>query len=632
MAEITTTQTMGNKTITTTINTAARGPQGEPGTDANVTQANIEAAITDKPGFREEIGTVATDGTGAEAAAFREAIAVPELRGIDRLVNYRTAVYNAGAYRRPNILFFGDSMIGTAIATLRGQLESYGELSGWGLLPGVLVGGATIESDACVKWINGETWLLNASGEGVEFAYNGSSAVEGDTLKIYHLRQPGGGTFKIQSSVDGAAYVDEGSTIDTNGALAGVVTTVTKATYAKTYKVRALWVSGAVNIIGGGILDSKRFGPIVSFVTNGSTGINNIDNASTTARAITDPIFADIAPNLIVLSHLDGAANVTTYQGTLQDNIAAGVVSTGAPAPSWLIVGPPIGDDDTQDALNLAQQQAMRTLADSREDSFYDNRTWALPVADVVSRGLITDGTHYTAAAQLQWIPSMFREIGIFDHTLYNRNAAPSYDLIAGGTFRGNTSGTPTYTQTATTHVGSLRLENPAGGINQCFLTLSDMAGAVNANDAAILQYASNVFILSLGAVSAFNWRNNAGQYESYPTDTSLNSRNGITAARWGVTYTGGLSTSISTKSTAYTATEKDRTLLCNAASAGFTVTIPAAAAGNNGLMICIKKIDATANAVTIGTTVDGVASPTITTQWDRWTIQSDGSAWYRIG
>jgi lysophospholipase L1-like esterase len=83
MAEITTTQTMGNKTITTTINTAARGPKGDPGTngqdgqdgtDANVTQANIEAAITDKPGFREEIGTVATDGTGAEAAAFREAI------------------------------------------------------------------------------------------------------------------------------------------------------------------------------------------------------------------------------------------------------------------------------------------------------------------------------------------------------------------------------------------------------------------------------------------------------------------------------------------------------------------------------------------------------------------------------
>ena len=65
---------MGNKTITTTINTAARGPKGDPGTDAEVTQTNIEAAITDKPGFREEIEAVGTDGTGADAEVFRLAL------------------------------------------------------------------------------------------------------------------------------------------------------------------------------------------------------------------------------------------------------------------------------------------------------------------------------------------------------------------------------------------------------------------------------------------------------------------------------------------------------------------------------------------------------------------------------
>ena len=52
-----------------------QGPVGPAGPAANVTQANIEAAITDKPGFREEIEAVGTDGTGAEASAFREAIA-----------------------------------------------------------------------------------------------------------------------------------------------------------------------------------------------------------------------------------------------------------------------------------------------------------------------------------------------------------------------------------------------------------------------------------------------------------------------------------------------------------------------------------------------------------------------------
>jgi hypothetical protein len=72
MAEITTTQTMGTKTITTTINTGARGPQGiqgpqgeigpegpqgpigltgPAGSDAEVTQANMTAALADKPAW-----------------------------------------------------------------------------------------------------------------------------------------------------------------------------------------------------------------------------------------------------------------------------------------------------------------------------------------------------------------------------------------------------------------------------------------------------------------------------------------------------------------------------------------------------------------------------------------------------
>jgi hypothetical protein len=565
-------------------------------------------------------------------------LATAGLRVVDRLVNYRTAVYNNGAYRRPNILFFGDSMIGTATVTLRQMIETSGEISGWGLLPGTASrGGAMLESDACVKWINGETWVLSQSGDYVEFAYNGVGAVEGDLLKIYHLQQSGGGTFKIQSSVDGGAFADEAgyTSISTAGATAGVVNTVTKTTYAKTYKVRATWVSGTVNIIGGGLRDSKRFGPIVSFITNGSTGINNINNAKNTARAITDPIFADIAPNLIVLSHLDGAATVTADQATFQDNIAAGVVSGGAPAPSWAVVGPPIGRDDAQDALNRAQQEAMRALADSRSDAFFDNRTWALPVSTVLSRGLLDASVHYTPAAQLHWVPSMFRDLGIFDHTIYNKNSVPSLDIMFGGVFRGSVSGSPTSSQTETMHLGSIRIQAPPGATGTGFIFLMDSAGPVNNNDWARVGYTSNVYQVDLsGGGHGFSATNNLGQFEFTPFDTALNSRLGTTAARWGVICTSGVRTGIKTitAGTAAAATEKDHTILCNAVGGTITQPIPAATASNAGLEFVIKKTDISLNAVTIGGTVDGVLNPTITLAGDYRVIKSDGAAWYQIG
>ena len=55
-----------------------QGPVGPVGPAGTTTQANIEAAITDKPGFREEIEAVGTDGTGiTDPAAFRESLSLP---------------------------------------------------------------------------------------------------------------------------------------------------------------------------------------------------------------------------------------------------------------------------------------------------------------------------------------------------------------------------------------------------------------------------------------------------------------------------------------------------------------------------------------------------------------------------
>ena len=85
-------------------------------------------------------------------------------------------------------------------------------------------------------------------------------------------------------------------------------------------------------------------------------------------------------------------------------------------------------------------------------------------------------------------------------------------------------------------------------------------------------------------------------------------------------------------KSGAYTATATDYAIICDATSAAFTITLPAAAS-HTGRVYHIKKIDATGNAVTVdgnsSETIDDATTATLASQYDAVTIQSDGSEWW---
>lgn len=75
-------------------------------------------------------------------------------------------------------------------------------------------------------------------------------------------------------------------------------------------------------------------------------------------------------------------------------------------------------------------------------------------------------------------------------------------------------------------------------------------------------------------------------------------------------------------------------TVLCDASSAGFTVSLPSAVDCPRATYQ-IKKIDATANIVLIlpdgSETIDGAASISIGTQYEIHTIRSDGSTWWEV-
>jgi hypothetical protein len=83
----------------------------------------------------------------------------------------------------------------------------------------------------------------------------------------------------------------------------------------------------------------------------------------------------------------------------------------------------------------------------------------------------------------------------------------------------------------------------------------------------------------------------------------------------------------------AITLTATDSVILADATSGAFTVTLPSAV-GIAGRQYTIKKIDNSANTVTIASVagnIDGAATKTLSAQWQAARVVSGGSNWYVV-
>lgn len=89
------------------------------------------------------------------------------------------------------------------------------------------------------------------------------------------------------------------------------------------------------------------------------------------------------------------------------------------------------------------------------------------------------------------------------------------------------------------------------------------------------------------------------------------------------------------TKTGAYSIVASDGLILCNAAAGGFTVTLPTAV-GRMGKIFIVMKVDSSGNTVTVdgdgSETINGSATQSLSVQWNKWMLQSDGSNWVHIG
>lgn len=117
--------------------------------------------------------------------------------------------------------------------------------------------------------------------------------------------------------------------------------------------------------------------------------------------------------------------------------------------------------------------------------------------------------------------------------------------------------------------------------------------------------------------------------------DFQLGNSSKVTIDTVGQVKLTSVQTAFIAKTTTYTATTLDSTITGDATSATFTITLPTAV-GIAGRIYTLKKIDVSANAVTVGTTsaqtIDGSTTYTLATQYKYVRVQSDGANWIVIG
>jgi len=137
-----------------------------------------------------------------------------------------------------------------------------------------------------------------------------------------------------------------------------------------------------VKIIGVELSNSRVSGVVLNDVGFGGAAISQL---AAPLRAITDPIFAVLAPDLVIFKSTDPPALQATFLPVLYNNLRA-----GSPSNDWIfnLV------HQMQPGTNAEQNDVIREFGLSVGQSVHDDRTWSGTYAQANARGWMRDGIH----------------------------------------------------------------------------------------------------------------------------------------------------------------------------------------------------------------------------------------------
>lgn len=260
-------------------------------------------------------------------------------------------------------------------------------------------GGAETISDGAY-WVNGIYSSCPAGGT-VEYLHVGGRPTC-DTLKIYYVREPGAGTFKVQVN-SGAGYVDEVAHIDVSASStvveAGIITI---AKPLGNYSVKIVGLTGTVKFLSAAYINATDGGCAVFQLTHGGLSLSTMNETPDSIKAA---IFEDLNVDLAFMEFKDGLE----FPAELETFMTSFEAATTKRA-DWVFVG--TSPQAASDAEAKSNNLAMAELADERGYAYFDGYGVYDSYASLVDYGWQGDGTHLPVVARAFAANALWETLG----------------------------------------------------------------------------------------------------------------------------------------------------------------------------------------------------------------------------
>jgi hypothetical protein len=365
------------------------------------------------------------DASASSKGGVKQTDFLQSVKGLPNLYK-KIATINGGTAARVRWLCLGDSYAQKLFSPASDVLYSMlgGDAGGFftasvgGISVNATTGTVTGQTAAFDAW---PSRLAESFATGATRTYGrGGSTTTCDTIKVYYVKEPSAGTFKLQVDGADAAGFTNVSASGTLGQLGIATITTTRATHNLTI----VNLTGTVRIIGVGFEDSTVSGLVVINVSQGGIPMGGQTNSMTgqaTSLANFQAFLADLTPDVMITENKEASSYYATALSTLFAITAAG-------APNMDVIGvgsPPLAANDSDQVIQNAQ---LKAACEAAGYIYWDSYLPFKSYAKMAALGLEGDGVHVSTTADQYRALLMLRDLGILN--FYGRNPHQRLKLL----------------------------------------------------------------------------------------------------------------------------------------------------------------------------------------------------------